>query len=46
MGSPENSVEILDGAGAVIATFSGPKSQVARGILRTIHDRLIEARSR
>jgi len=41
--SAENSVEIIDPFGQVIAEFSGPKSDVARGIFATIQSRLIIA---
>lgn len=42
MHSPDNSVEILDPAGNVVAEFSGPKEDVARGILGEIQTRLIQ----
>ncbi len=41
MNSLENSVEIMDRAGQVIETLSGPKSDVARGIFSVIEERLI-----
>jgi phosphopantothenoylcysteine decarboxylase / phosphopantothenate---cysteine ligase len=39
--APTARVEILDSAGAVIASFSGPKEDVSRGIISTIERRLI-----
>jgi phosphopantothenoylcysteine decarboxylase/phosphopantothenate--cysteine ligase len=41
MNSLENNVEIIDRAGAVVQTFSGPKELVARGIFAVIEERLI-----
>jgi phosphopantothenoylcysteine decarboxylase/phosphopantothenate--cysteine ligase len=41
MHSAENDVEILDRTGDVIARFSGPKEEVARGIFGVIEERLI-----
>lgn len=43
MNSLENSVEVLDPSGLVVGRFAGPKPEVARGILKTIQQRLIEA---
>jgi phosphopantothenoylcysteine decarboxylase/phosphopantothenate--cysteine ligase len=42
MGSPENSVEIIDARGEVIESIAGSKLQVARGILQVIQRRLID----
>jgi phosphopantothenoylcysteine decarboxylase/phosphopantothenate--cysteine ligase len=39
MNAAENTVEILDRHGAVVATFSGIKESVAEGILGMIHQR-------
>ena len=44
MHSLENSVEIIDRAGTVIETLSGPKEHVARGIFAVIEQRLIKRR--
>jgi phosphopantothenoylcysteine decarboxylase/phosphopantothenate--cysteine ligase len=44
IGSPENSVEILDRTGAVVAAIAGLKDEVARGVFQIIEDRLILAR--
>jgi phosphopantothenoylcysteine decarboxylase / phosphopantothenate---cysteine ligase len=44
MQSLENSVEILDKSGGIVGQYSGPKEEVARGILRTIQERLIAQR--
>ena len=44
MHSLENSVEIIDRAGQVITSLSGPKEAVARGIFRVIEERLIAKR--
>jgi phosphopantothenoylcysteine decarboxylase/phosphopantothenate--cysteine ligase len=41
MNAPDNQVEILNPQGEVVASLSGPKVEVARGILRIIQDRLI-----
>ncbi|MBX7166970.1 MAG: phosphopantothenoylcysteine decarboxylase [Pirellulales bacterium] len=41
MNSAENSVEIIDPAGAVLSAFSGPKEDVARQIFDVIQARLI-----
>lgn len=41
MDSPDNSVEILDKTGHVVAAWSGSKESVARGILDEIEKRLI-----
>lgn len=41
MNSTDNEVEIIDRQGQVIETLSGPKEDVARGILRVIQARLI-----
>jgi len=43
MNSPENSVEVLDAAGLVVAAISGSKDEVALGILRLIQTRLAKA---
>jgi phosphopantothenoylcysteine decarboxylase/phosphopantothenate--cysteine ligase len=43
MHSADNSVEILDPHGAVIASYSGPKSEVAGQIFEIIERRLIRA---
>jgi phosphopantothenoylcysteine decarboxylase/phosphopantothenate--cysteine ligase len=45
MHSPDNSVEIIDREGNVIETLSGPKEEVARGILAVIERRLIRGRA-
>jgi phosphopantothenoylcysteine decarboxylase/phosphopantothenate--cysteine ligase len=37
----DNQVEVLDREGAIVAALSGSKESVARGILRTIEERLI-----
>jgi len=42
MHSPDNSVEILDPAGAVIAAYRGPKAKVADSIFAVIQERLVE----
>ncbi len=42
MHSLENSVEILNRAGEVLTTLSGPKEQVAQGILSVIQRELCE----
>jgi phosphopantothenoylcysteine decarboxylase/phosphopantothenate--cysteine ligase len=42
MHSLENSVEIIDHAGRVLAALSGPKEEVARGIFAVIEERLIQ----
>jgi len=39
--SRDNTVEILAPHGKVLATLTGPKEEVAAGILQLIHDRLI-----
>lgn len=44
MDALENSVEILDRDGQVVASFSGPKERVGRQILSVIHQRLVEPR--
>lgn len=44
MNSPANSVEIMDPAGRVIATFAGPKPDVARSIFQVIEERLIRGK--
>lgn len=41
MNATDNEVEIIDRQGHVIETLSGPKEDVARGILRVIQARLI-----
>lgn len=41
MNSPENEVEVLTPTGEVVGRFSGPKSDVARGILGVIGRRLL-----
>lgn len=41
----ENNVEIIDPAGTVIKTLSGPKEEVARGIFAVIEERLIKSGS-
>jgi phosphopantothenoylcysteine decarboxylase/phosphopantothenate--cysteine ligase len=41
MHSLENSVEIIDRAGHVLETLSGPKEEVARGIFAVIEKRLL-----
>src|SRR5262245_33503105 len=40
----ENSVEIIDRQGTVIAQFSGPKSEVARQIFGVIEERLVRGK--
>jgi len=42
MHSPENEVEILDPAGKVVGTFTGPKEKVAQGVFQVIRQRLID----
>jgi phosphopantothenoylcysteine decarboxylase/phosphopantothenate--cysteine ligase len=42
--SPNNSVEIIDPSGQVIAAFSGPKRSVGRAIFLEIQQRLISSR--
>lgn len=42
MDAADNQVEVLDRTGAVIASLAGSKVLVARGILKTIQQRLIE----
>jgi phosphopantothenoylcysteine decarboxylase / phosphopantothenate---cysteine ligase len=42
MNALDNRVEVLDRAGNVLATFEGPKEDVARGILGVIQSRLVE----
>ncbi len=41
IGAMDNAVEILDPSGAVVASLSGPKDDVARGIFLVIRSRLI-----
>lgn len=41
MNAEENQVEIIDRAGAVVASLAGPKPKVAHGILQIIQARLI-----
>jgi phosphopantothenoylcysteine decarboxylase/phosphopantothenate--cysteine ligase len=41
MHSDSNEVEVLDATGAVVASLSGLKEDVARAIIRVIHERLI-----
>jgi len=41
MNSLDNEVEILNRDGLVVATFSGTKSAVARGIVQVVHEKLI-----
>jgi phosphopantothenoylcysteine decarboxylase/phosphopantothenate--cysteine ligase len=45
MDSLENSVELIDKSGKVIAAFTGSKARVAHGILSVIHERLIATRT-
>src|SRR5262245_50792685 len=42
MDAADNDVELLDKSGAVVAAARGSKQEVARGILRTIQQRLID----
>jgi phosphopantothenoylcysteine decarboxylase / phosphopantothenate---cysteine ligase len=42
MDAADNRVEVLDRTGAVVASLAGSKALVARGILRTIQERLIK----
>jgi phosphopantothenoylcysteine decarboxylase/phosphopantothenate--cysteine ligase len=42
MNSLSNSVEIMEPAGRVIASFAGPKPDVARSIFQVIEERLIQ----
>jgi phosphopantothenoylcysteine decarboxylase/phosphopantothenate--cysteine ligase len=42
MDAPDNQVEVFDKSGAVVASAAGPKEAVAREILRTIGQRLID----
>ena len=44
MNALDNTVEILDRSGEVVAQFEGPKADVATGILNEIQKRLIESR--
>ncbi len=44
MHSTENSVEIIDPSGAVIAAYRGPKTDVAKQIMEVIERRLIQPR--
>jgi phosphopantothenoylcysteine decarboxylase/phosphopantothenate--cysteine ligase len=46
MDAPDNNVEVLDKSGAVVAAIAGSKQAVARGILRTIQQRLIGKQER
>ncbi len=41
IGAVENSVEILDASGTIVAAIAGPKEEVARGIFRVIDERLL-----
>ena len=41
MNARTNEVEILDRTGTVVAKFTGPKDEVARGIFGEIEARLI-----
>lgn len=41
MHAPDTKVEIIDRGGQLIATHEGPKPEVARRIMATIHERLI-----
>lgn len=43
MNARDNTVEILDPQGSVVAAYSGPKEEVAVGILSIIQSRLIES---
>lgn len=45
MNALDNTVEILDRAGAVVDSLAGSKEDVGRGILRVIEERLIAPRS-
>lgn len=45
IGATENSVEILDRSGEVIAALSGPKDEIARGLFAIIENRLIARES-
>jgi len=45
MHARDNQCEVLDRTGAVVESLSGPKEEVARGILRAIHERLIQPRT-
>lgn len=40
MDAADNRIEIIDAAGDVVAAFAGPKSDVARGILSVVQERL------
>jgi phosphopantothenoylcysteine decarboxylase / phosphopantothenate---cysteine ligase len=42
MDAADNQVEVLDPTGAVVASLAGSKTLVARGILKTIQNRLIQ----
>jgi phosphopantothenoylcysteine decarboxylase / phosphopantothenate---cysteine ligase len=42
IGSAENSVEVLDRTGAVVAALAGPKEEVARGVFSIVAERLID----
>ncbi len=44
MHSLENHVEIIDRAGNVLETLSGPKEEVARGIFTVIEERLVRVK--
>jgi phosphopantothenoylcysteine decarboxylase/phosphopantothenate--cysteine ligase len=46
MNSLENSVELIDRAGSVVASFSGVKESVAVGILSIVQERLIDSTAR
>jgi phosphopantothenoylcysteine decarboxylase/phosphopantothenate--cysteine ligase len=46
MHSPDNSVEIIAPCGEVLASLSGPKPTIARGIFHILQQRLIEPRAR
>jgi phosphopantothenoylcysteine decarboxylase/phosphopantothenate--cysteine ligase len=45
IGAADNAVEMLDPAGNVVASFAGPKDEVARDIFAVIQSRLIAPRS-
>ncbi|MBL9083175.1 MAG: phosphopantothenoylcysteine decarboxylase [Planctomycetales bacterium] len=44
MNSPTNNVDVIDRSGTVVATLSGSKTDVARGIFQEIQTRLIDAK--
>jgi len=45
MDSAENRVDVIDHEGQILATLSGPKTEVAAGIFEVIQTQLIDTRS-